>query len=157
VLRTLDDRYLLDDDPARVDLDRVHRWMSEEAYWALGRTREQVETSLTHSIVLGAYLLKDASSPEAGRDGGTDGEQVAVARAVTDRVTFAWLADVFVDPAHRGRGLGRAMVATMVDLLKPFDLRRVLLATHDAHGVYAGVGFHPPLQPERFMELRLRP
>jgi GNAT superfamily N-acetyltransferase len=81
------------------------------------------------------------------------GEQVAYARVVTDRATFAWLCDVYVDPSVRGKGLGTAMVAAVRDHLEPYGLRRVLLATHDAHGVYAKLGFQPLAEPDRWMAL----
>jgi GNAT superfamily N-acetyltransferase len=83
----------------------------------------------------------------------SDGGQVAYARVVTDQATFAWLCDVYVDRDHRGRGLGNRMVDAVVQRLRPMRLRRVLLATHDAHDVYARVGFVPMPHPERFMVL----
>ena len=82
-----------------------------------------------------------------------DGEQVAVARAVTDGATFAWLCDVYVDPDARGTGVGTWMVDAISDHLRSFGVRRVLLATHDAHGVYAKVGFRPLAKPDQWMEL----
>jgi GNAT superfamily N-acetyltransferase len=122
-----------------MDLDRVHGWLSTDAYWALGRTRETVETAAHHSLNIGAFT--------------SDGGQVAYARVVTDQATFAWLCDVYVDRDHRGRGLGNRMVDAVVRRLRPMSLRRVLLATHDAHDVYARVGFVPMPHPERFMVL----
>jgi GNAT superfamily N-acetyltransferase len=75
---------------------------------------------------------------------------------VTDRATFAWLCDVYVDPAARGRGLGTALVAAARDHLAPYGLRRVLLATNDAHGVYARLGFEPLAEPQKWMALGLQ-
>ncbi|MFN8075522.1 MAG: GNAT family N-acetyltransferase [Kineosporiaceae bacterium] len=138
---TREDGYQLDDDHARLDVDRIHRWLAEESYWALGRPREKVAASLANSLVVGAYA--------------PDGGQVGISRVVTDLATFAWLADVFVATDHRGRGLGRAMVAAHLDRLRPLGVRRVLLATTDAHGVYAGLGFAPQPEPHKLMELRL--
>ncbi|WP_446212328.1 GNAT family N-acetyltransferase [Micromonospora sp. IBSANI012] len=136
-----DDGYLLSTDPDRLDLDRVHRWLSTDAYWALGRSRETVAASFAGSIPYGVY---------AG------GEQVAVARVITDRATFAWLCDVYVAPPERGRGLGTWLATAVRDHLAGLGVRRILLATHDAHGVYAKVGFGP-VAPDRWMELDHRP
>jgi GNAT superfamily N-acetyltransferase len=135
----LADGYEIDFEIDRMDLDRVHGWLSTDAYWALGRTRETVETAAHHSLNIGAFT--------------SDGGQVAYARVVTDQATFAWLCDVYVDRDHRGRGLGNRMVDAVVQRLRPMRLRRVLLATHDAHDVYARVGFVPMPHPERFMVL----
>jgi GNAT superfamily N-acetyltransferase len=123
-------------DPARLDVDRIHRWLSTDAYWALGRTREVVERSIAGSLNVGAYA---------------DGEQVGYARVVTDHATFAWLCDVYVDPAHRGSGVGTALLEAVSARLAGMRLRRVLLATEDAHGLYRRFGFTPLPHPERFM------
>ena len=133
------DAYEIDDDLARMDLDRVHRWLSTDAYWALGRSRATVETAAGSSLNLGAF------APGVG--------QVGYARVVTDAATFAWLCDVYVDPAHRGQRLGVRLVEAAVARLRPLGLSRVLLATRDAHGLYAALGFTPLAQPERLMSL----
>ncbi|GAQ64461.1 GNAT family N-acetyltransferase [Streptomyces scabiei] len=132
--------YEMSDDPARLDVARVHHWLSTDAYWALGRPREKLERAIGGSLNFGVYAEGS-------------GEQVAYARVVTDRATFAWLCDVYVDPSVRGKGLGTAMVAAVRDHLEPYGLRRVLLATHDAHGVYAKLGFQPLAEPDRWMAL----
>ena len=129
--------YELDDDPARLDLDLVHHWLSTDAYWALGRSRETVATAAEHSLNVGAYA--------------PDGRQVAYARLVTDRATFAWLCDVYVDPGYRGRGLGTRLVESVVARLEPMHLRRTMLATQDAHDIYTRFGFTPLTHPERMM------
>ncbi len=136
------DGYQLSTDPDRLDLDRVHRWLSTDAYWALGRDRETVVRAFAGSIGFGIY-----------RPG--DGRQVAVARVVTDRATFAWLCDVYVDPAARGRGLGTWLAGAVRDHLAELGVRRIVLATADAHGVYARVGF-APVDPGRWMQLDQR-
>ena len=82
--------YILSTDPDRVDIDVVHRWLSENAYWALGRPRDVVEASVKKCDVWSVFA--------------PDGAQVAFTRAVTDGLTFGWICDVYVDPAHRGRG-----------------------------------------------------
>jgi GNAT superfamily N-acetyltransferase len=84
------------------------------------------------------------------------GEQVSFARMITDHATFAWLADVWVDGSVRGNGIGRGMVRWFIDHPRFEGIRRIGLVTADAHGVYEGVGFHPPIRPERYME-RLGP
>jgi len=123
----------------RLDVDLIHRYLSEESYWARGRTREVVERSIENSLCLGAYV-----------DGG---EQVGFARVVTDRSTFAWLADVFVVEAHRGRGVGKLLVEAAIDDPGLTDVYRWLLGTADAHGLYGRYGFRAIRKPERLMAI----
>ncbi|MFF9171421.1 MULTISPECIES: GNAT family N-acetyltransferase [unclassified Streptomyces] len=136
----LADGYELSTDPARLDVARVHHWLSTDAYWALGRPREKQESAIAGSLNFGVY---DTAS----------GEQVAYARVVTDRATFAWLCDVYVDRSVRGKGIGTALVAAVREHLRPLGLRRLLLATHDAHGVYEKAGFAPLERPDHWMAL----
>ncbi|QEU97780.1 GNAT family N-acetyltransferase [Streptomyces kanamyceticus] len=137
------DGYEISADPARIDAARVHQWLSTDAYWALGRTREKQDAAIAGSVNFGVY--EEAS-----------GEQVAYARVVTDRATFAWLCDVYVAPAARGKGLGTALVAEVRAHVEPFGVRRVLLATADAHGVYEKLGFAPLDNPEKWMALGIQ-
>ena len=123
-------------DPERLDVDTIHRWLSGDAYWALGRTREVVARSIAHSINFGAY------------DGG---ELVGYARLVTDRATYAWLCDVYVEGSHRGRGVGSALLSAVDQQLASYGVGRAVLATNDAHAVYARFGFAPLTNPERWM------
>ena len=116
-------------DPARLDRELIHRFLSEESYWARGRTHEQSERILDRSLCFGAY------------DGG--GRQVGHARVVTDRVVFGYIADLFVVPAERGRGIGKALVAAILEHADVRDLSRLVLVTDDAHGLYEGYGFGP--------------
>ncbi|WP_055713055.1 GNAT family N-acetyltransferase [Streptomyces torulosus] len=132
--------YEISTDPTRLDVGRVHRWLSSDAYWALGRPREKQERAIAGSLNFGVYET-------------TSGEQVAYARVVTDGATFAWLCDVYVDPALRGKGIGKALVGVVRTHLEPLGLRRVLLATQDAHTVYEQLGFRPLVQPDRWMAL----
>lgn len=132
--------YEISDDPSRLDHEVVHRWLAEHSYWARGRTRETVDRSLEHSIVFGAY---DAS-----------GATVGSARVVTDRATFGWLCDVFVVEEHRGRGLGKALVAAVAAHPDLVGLKRFALATRDAHDLYGRHGFAPLDAPERWMVRR---
>ena len=116
----------LDDDPARLDLDLLHRWMSEQAYWAKGRSRESMRAAVEGSWCLGAY---------------GDGALLGFARLVTDRATHAWLCDVFVASQARGQGVGKALVQRCLDQADAWGVRRMMLATRDAHALYRGLGF----------------
>ncbi|WP_327256673.1 GNAT family N-acetyltransferase [Streptomyces sp. NBC_01244] len=127
-------------DPDRLDRELIHRWLSGDAYWALGRSREKQEAAIEGSLNYGVY---DSVS----------GVQVAYARVITDRATFAWLCDVYVDRGVRGKGLGTALAGAVRDHLAPYGLRRILLATADAHEVYGTVGFEPLAAPEKWMAL----
>ncbi|WP_435858507.1 GNAT family N-acetyltransferase [Streptomyces milbemycinicus] len=135
------DGYEISTDPSRLDAARIHHWLSTDAYWALGRTREKQDRAIAGSLNFGAY---DTAS----------GAQVAYARVITDQATFAWLCDVYVDRSARGTGLGTALVTAVRDHLEPFGLRRILLATFDAHGVYEKIGFSLLDDPEHWMALR---
>ncbi|MFD5984942.1 GNAT family N-acetyltransferase [Streptomyces cyaneofuscatus] len=133
------DGYEIDTDPGRLDVGLVHHWLSTDAFWALGRSGDTVERSIGGSLNFGVY--------------GPDGDQVAYARVVTDRATFAWLCDVYVAPAHRGRGLGARLATAVRDHLAPYELKRTMLATVDAHELYAKVGFVTVPDPEQLMIL----
>ncbi|MEV7137564.1 GNAT family N-acetyltransferase [Streptomyces tauricus] len=139
---SLPEGYEISTDPARVDVGRVHRWLATDAYWAMDRPRERHERAMAGSLNFGVYET-------------VSGDQVAYARVVTDGATFAWLCDVYVDRAARGKGLGTALVTAVRDHLRPMGLRRVVLATHDAHGVYEKLGFKVLDRPDRWMALGL--
>ncbi|HTN49153.1 MAG TPA: GNAT family N-acetyltransferase [Burkholderiaceae bacterium] len=124
-------------DPARVDRDRVHGWLSREAYWSLGLPRAVFERAVDNSLVASAY---------AGS------EQVAFARLVTDRATYAWLCDVFVAPSVRGRGVGTRLIGAIVGHADLQGLRRWALRTRDAHALYRRFGFTELAEPQRSME-----
>jgi GNAT superfamily N-acetyltransferase len=134
--------HTIDDDPARLDLDVVHGFLTT-SYWSPGVSRKTVARAAANSIVFGIYRDDD---PEGGT------EQVGYARVVTDRATFAYLADVFVLESERGAGLGHWLVETVLDHPELQGLRRWLLATADAHGLYAAHGFAPLGVPGRYME-----
>jgi GNAT superfamily N-acetyltransferase len=130
---------VIDDDLALVDVDLVHRWLAEDAYWWQGGLRRDVlDQALAQSLTLSCLA---------------DGEFVAFARLVTDRATFAYLCDVYVDRSHRGRGLGRWLAQTAVAHPELKTCRRIMLATADAHGVYEQVGFAPLENPDLFMAI----
>lgn len=132
------DGYALSDDPARLDLDAVHAFLTR-SYWSPGIPRETVERAAAGSLAVGLYA--------------PDGAQVGYARVVNDRATFAYLADVYVLEAHRGRGLGRWMVGQILAHPDLQGLRRWLLTTQDAHGLYERLGFVRAPFPERFMTI----
>ncbi|MCW3014473.1 MAG: family N-acetyltransferase [Solirubrobacterales bacterium] len=130
----------LSTDPSRLDVDLIHAFLSERAYWAIGRTREVTERAIANSLCFGAYA--------------DDGAQVAFARVVTDRAVFAYLADVFVVEAVRGRGVGKALVAAILAHEDVRGLRRVVLVTDDAHELYARFGFTALAEAENWMNIR---
>ncbi|HEV7765183.1 MAG TPA: GNAT family N-acetyltransferase [Thermoanaerobaculia bacterium] len=123
-------------DRARMDLDVIHAFLSQEAYWAKNVPREVVERAVEHSLCFGAF----------------DGDvQVGFARVITDRATFAYLADVFVLESHRGRGIAKQIMETIAEHPELRGLRRWHLVTRDAHALYAQFGFVPLDAPDRHM------
>ncbi|HEY5008316.1 MAG TPA: GNAT family N-acetyltransferase [Caulobacteraceae bacterium] len=142
ICETVHGGWSISDDPAHFDLGRAHGWIGGESYWAQGIPLAVFEKALTHSLTVGAYA--------------DDGEMVAMARVVTDRATFGWICDVFVGQAHRGKGLGKALMAYLMAHPDLQGLRRLHLATRDAHGLYAGFGFTALTGVDRWMEIRNR-
>jgi GNAT superfamily N-acetyltransferase len=130
--------YVISTDPARLDIESVHRFLSDQAYWSPGVPLDIVRRALAGSVVFGLFH-------------GTD--QIGLARVVSDRATFAWLCDVYVLKEHRGHGLGKWLMECVKAHPDLQGLRRWLLATRDAHGLYKQFGFEP-VDPERFMEIR---
>lgn len=124
-------------DQSRFDVDAIHAFLTE-AYWCVGIPHEVVRKAIEGSLCIGALA---------------DQQQVGFARLVTDRATFGYLADVYVLPAYRGQGLSYRMLNALFDHPDVQGLRRMLLATRDAHGLYAKFGFTPLAAPPRFMEL----
>lgn len=131
------DGITIDTDRARLDRPPIHDFLSR-SYWAKDIPFEVVDRSIDNSLCFGLY------------DGG---RQVGFARVITDRTTFAYLADVFVLPSHRGRGLSRRLMEAVLAHPDLRGLRRSMLATRDAHGLYEKVGFTRLRSPERFMEI----
>lgn len=131
--------YTISTDASRLDVTAIHRYLSEESYWARHIPLTTVERALANSLCFGLYA--------------PDGALAGFARVVTDKATFAWLCDVFVLPAHRGQGLSKQLVATMLAHPDLQNLRRHLLATLDAHGLYQQRGYTPLRHPERWLEL----
>lgn len=136
---TEQDRFELTTDLGRIDLARVHRWLCEDAPWAIGRSRETVELAAQNSLNFGVL--------------DPDGGLRAYARAVTDHATFAWVCDVYVDPSARGIGLGVRLAQAIVETLRPLHLKRVVLATQDAHSMYEKFGFTALPEPHEWMIL----
>ena len=131
------DGFLVTTDPARLDLDFIHSYLTR-SYWAEGVPRTTVERSIANSLCFGVY---DA------------GNQVGFARVITDYATFAYLADVFIIESHRRRGLSKFLMECVTQHPQLQGLRRWVLGTRDAHGLYARYGFTPLAKPDRFMEL----
>jgi len=132
--------YEVSDDPGRFDLARAHRWISTESYWAEGVPFETFAKSVANSLTIGVYA--------------PDGTMAAMARVVTDRATFGWVCDVFVDQAHRGSGLGKKIMAFIKAHPDLQGFRRMHLATRDAHGLYRQYGFTELTKVENWMEIR---
>jgi GNAT superfamily N-acetyltransferase len=132
------DGYWASDDPALLQIDRVHHWLSFESYWARDRPLNVTRHAIDHSVVIGLYE--------------PSGLQVGFCRWVTDGATFAWLCDVFIDPAARGHGLGVYLIEVATSHPTVAGLR-MLLGTGDAHGLYAKFGFTPVQAPDRLMEV----
>jgi GNAT superfamily N-acetyltransferase len=129
--------FLISTDPARLDLDVIHNFLTN-CYWARGVPREVVARSMEHALCFGIY---------DGR-----GAQLGFARVISDFATIAYVGDVFVLESHRGRGLGKWLMECIVQHPALQNLRRWILTTRDAHGLYAQVGFTPVKSPERYME-----
>lgn len=124
-------------DKGRLDVDVIHAFLRDETYWAQNRTLEQTRTAIENSLCFGAYI---------------DGALVGFGRVVSDFATFAYVGDVFVLPEFRGRGLSKRLMQAMVEHPDLQGLRRWLLATRDAHGLYERYEFASLRHPERWME-----
>ncbi|HTO02328.1 MAG TPA: GNAT family N-acetyltransferase [Opitutus sp.] len=132
--------YLITDDRSRLDAEVIHRYLSQESYWAKGVSREIVNRSLENALCIGVYA--------------PSGQQVGLARVITDFATYAYLCDVFILNEHRGKGVGKALIQAVVSHPRLQTIRRMTLGTLDAHGLYAPFGFKAIGQPERHMEKR---
>jgi GNAT superfamily N-acetyltransferase len=124
-------------DPARLDVEMVHKFLTN-SYWAKGIPLDTVRRSIENSICFGVYQGE---------------QQVGFARIVSDRATFSYLADVFVLPQYRARGLSKWLMECIIGHPDLQGMRRWMLATQDAHGLYAQYGFRMVKQPERWMEI----
>ena len=129
--------YTITTDKSSLDIDCIHRFLSEQSYWANGIPRDTVATSIQHSLCFGAFA---------------EHELVGFARVITDYATFAYVADVFVTPEHRGRGVSKLIMNAMRKHPSLQGLRRWHLVTRDAHELYEQYGFRALSKPERHME-----
>lgn len=129
--------YRISTDQSEMDVDAIHAYLTR-SYWAEGISRELVERSIRGSLCFGLF-----NGPE----------QIGFARAITDRATYAYLADVYILEDHRGTGLGKRLVAAVLAHPDLQGLRRIVLRTRDAHGLYSQFGFVPATRPESLMEL----
>lgn len=130
--------YLISTDPAKLDVGAFHAFLSRKSYWAEGISRERLDTAIEHSLPFGLYH---------------NGNQIGFARAISDFSTFAYLADVYIDEDYRGRGLSKLLLEAVLAHPRLLKLRRWMLGTQDAHGLYAQLGFIPLEEPARWMEL----
>lgn len=164
--------YAISTDPARLDLDVIHGFLTN-CYWARGIPRETVERSIKHSLCFGIYHEGDKKLPlhaDAARSVAPQGDefqsrapqhkahepgasQVGFARVISDFATIGYLGDVFVLESHRGRGLSQWMMECIMRHPSLQGLRRWILLTRDAHGLYAKFSFTPLQKPDRYMEL----
>lgn len=139
-METLHNGYTLSDDSEAFDLACAYHWISAESYWGSGLPRDAFEKAVACSLTVGAYAPA--------------GEMVGMARIVTDRATFGWVCDVFVDVAHRQAGLGKAIMGFIAEHPDLQEVRGLYLATRDAQGLYAKFGFGPLSGADRWMEAR---
>lgn len=131
------DKFVISTDKSRLDVAMIHTFLAEESYWAQNRTLQQTKIAIDNSICFGVY----------------DGDrQIGFARVVSDRATFAYVGDVFVLGEYRGKGLSKRLMAEVVSHPDLQGLRRWLLATRDAHGLYSQFEFESLRFPERWME-----
>lgn len=141
--------YLISTDKSKIDIDYVHSFLTQ-SYWSPGVPIQVVKKAMEGSLSFGIYD-NDTQILPAGRQALPAGRQVGYARMITDKATFGWLADVFIDEGYRGRGLGKWLVEMILAHPDLQGLRRILLATKDAHKLYEQCGFSPINNPERFM------
>jgi GNAT superfamily N-acetyltransferase len=129
--------FIVSTDPERLDAGAIHAYLSEESYWAKGIPLPIVKKALAHSLCFGLYAAT---------------RQIGLARVITDRATYCYLCDVYVLADYRGQGLGRWLMDCVFRHPDLQGLRRMSLATADAHGLYAQFGFTALAKPERYME-----
>ncbi len=133
--------YLISTDTDKLDIALIHDFLSNKAYWCRGIPLHTVEKSINNSLCFGLFF---------------QGEQVGFARLITDQATFAYLADVFILPGHRGRNLSKWMMHCILAHPSLQGLRRITLATADAHGLYSQFGFRSLREPDHFMEIHAK-
>ncbi len=134
----MDKGFIISTDKSLLDADLIYRFLDQDSYWSQGIPREKVLKAMENSLCFGVYQHK---------------QQVGFSRVVTDKATFAYLADVFILPEFRGLGLSKWLMQTIIAHPDLQGLRRWSLATADAHGLYAQFGFTPLSRTERWMEI----
>lgn len=137
----LPEGYYISTERSAMDIDFIHGYLSEQAYWALGRNREEVIRSMDSSICFGLF---------------GDSRQIGFGRVATDYVVFAWLMDLFIDPDHRGKGLGKALVRYIVEYPELQNVNGMGLRTVDAHELYTNAGFGPIPEPATWMFKKMK-
>ncbi len=135
------DRFLISTDPEKLDISTIYQYLTAESYWAKGISKELVQRRVNFSLCFGVYELLSVGE-----------KQIGFARAVTDFTTCAYLADLFILPAHQGQGLGKWLVETILAYPELQGLRRWTLHTKDAHTLYAKYGFEPYPIPADYLE-----
>lgn len=140
-MEIIDSGFVFSDDPQKIDPIAIHHYLSTQSYWAQNIPLETVKKSIAHSLCFGIY---------------TEGKQVGFARWITDRATFAYLADVYVEEIYRGQGLAKKLMSLMLFHHDLQGLRRYMLATMDAHGLYAEFGFKQIDHPDRLMAIVIK-
>lgn len=131
--------YLFSTDKSKLQIDRIHKYLSQESYWAQHIPKEIILQAIQGSMCFGVYWQE---------------EQIGFARVITDHATFAYLADVYIVTQHRKKGLSKELMNFILSHNELRSLRRFMLATKDAHGLYAQFGFSPLAEPQRFMEIK---
>lgn len=131
--------YAFSNDKDKLQIKVIHAYLSKESYWAQNIPLAVVEQTIQGSQCFGVY---------------TEGKQIGYARVITDLASFGYLADVFILEEYRGKGLSKQLLSFILNYEPLKKLRRFMLATKDAHSLYAGFGFKPLLEPSRFMEIK---
>lgn len=130
------------DDPQKLDLVKIHHYLSTQSYWAQNVPIEVVKRSIDNSLCFGVY--------------NSEGVQIGFARWITDKATFAYLADVYIEEVYRGQGLSKKLMSLMLFHKDLQGLRRYMLATQDTHGLYAQFGFKAIEHPDRLMAIVIK-
>lgn len=139
IIEKLDNGYLFSTDKEKLDITYIHHFLSEESYWAKNIPLDLVKQAIDGSLCFGIY---------------ENNKQIGFARIITDYATFGYLADVFIDTNYRGKGISKQLMTFIMEHPLKKIVRRFMLATKDAHSLYAQFGFHEPKEPKRFMEIK---
>lgn len=137
--------FFISTDKLKIDVDVVHHYLSNESYWAKNISLELIKISIENAVCFSMYKINEQTKAIE--------QQIGFARVITDCATFGYLADVFIANEYRGKGLSKWLMQTILAHPQLQGFRRWLLATLDAHGLYAQFGFKPIENPERYMRL----